>query len=94
MAYVLHITRKKDWGDDEPKITQEEWNGLKEQSVLEPTGLANYPNSTYAKWSDMYFSYRNGDITSVSPNEQGIQKMKEIASILHAKVQGDDGEYY
>jgi len=94
MAYVLHITRKKDWGADEPKITQEEWDALKKDGTLESTGDSRYPDAAYAKWQNYYFSFRNGDITSVSPDEKAIKKMKEVASIFHAKVQGDDGELY
>lgn len=43
---------------------------------------------------DPYIQYKNGNLYTINPNEDYIQKMKEIANKLNAKVQGDDGEEY
>lgn len=42
----------------------------------------------------VYFDYRDGRIVVKNPNDQIINKMKEIAEKLNANVIGDDGEIY
>ena len=42
----------------------------------------------------VWFSYQNGKISVKSPDDTISQKMLEIAKLLNARVQGDDGEWY
>jgi hypothetical protein len=100
MAYDLHITRKDKWVDKDPlkEITREEWDNLKTTGALVSLGNPNYPDEKYAKnpeiYPEVYFTYRNGNITCHGPDDASIQIMKHIAAILGAKVQGDDDELY
>lgn len=41
-----------------------------------------------------WFSLSQGNITVKNPDEEIIKKMLEIAGVLNARVQGDDGEFY
>lgn len=93
MAYTLHITRKKDWMDKEPKISQNEWNDLLANGTLELIDDENM-KAWDAKKGNVYFSFYEGNIECNPRNEKDIMTIKEIALVLHAKVQGDDGEFY
>lgn len=44
--------------------------------------------------NDAWFSYDRGNICVKNPDTEIIQKMLLIASLLRAKVMGDDGELY
>lgn len=79
--------------DEEPKISQNEWDTLKANGTLELVDDKN-KDAWDAKKGGIYFSFYQGDIICNPREEKDIEKIKEIASILHAKVQGDDGEYY
>lgn len=46
-------------------------------------------NGNYA-----WFDYREGRIVCKNPDEEIIGKMLDIAKLLNAKVQGDEGEIY
>jgi hypothetical protein len=41
-----------------------------------------------------WFDYGNGEITVKNPDQEIIYKMIEIAILLKARVEGDDGEIY
>lgn len=41
-----------------------------------------------------WFAYWKGSIDTKDPDAPTIRKMMQIASILNAKVQGDDGEFF
>lgn len=41
-----------------------------------------------------WFAYWKGSIDTKNPDAPTILKMMQIASVLNAKVQGDDGEFY
>lgn len=44
--------------------------------------------------SHAWFSYSNGNIDVKNPDDEIIGKMLVIAEALHARVQGDEGEFY
>ncbi|MEY4875175.1 MAG: hypothetical protein RL708_324 [Bacteroidota bacterium] len=44
--------------------------------------------------NEAWFSYEEGLITVKNPDNEIVNKMLSIAKVLHAKVQGDDLEYY
>lgn len=94
MAYTIHITKKTHWADKEPRITPEEWDSLKVKGILESVGDPNYPDDLYAKQGNVYFYFFDGDITCKPPDDAYIQKIKGVASVIGAKVEGDDGEFY
>lgn len=93
MAYTIHITKKKNWTDEEPKISQKEWDTLKANGTLESVSDKSM-NAWDARRGDVYFSFYSGDIVCNPRKEKDIEKIKEVASLLNAKVQGDDGEIY
>jgi len=41
-----------------------------------------------------WFDYRNGEIVVKNPDQEILIKMHQIASVLGARVQSDDGEAY
>ncbi len=51
--------------------------------------------SGHMKDSNMaWFDFRGGHVIVKNPDVEIRQKMYKIAQCLHARVQGDDGEYY
>jgi len=109
MGYDLHITRRKDWSDDEPDISLAEWEAyvagdpeLQLTGIAEtptPDGLLQYKNPGLAVWTahpsgQVWFDLRDGGIAVKTPDEVTIEKMVSIARRLNARVQGDDGETY
>lgn len=94
MAYTIHITKKKDWIKEEPNITQEEWEGLKKDGILKPVEGTDDFSSNRATKDNLSFWFYKGNINCNPPDDASIQKIKEIAALIGAKVQGDDGEFY
>lgn len=92
MAYAIHITKKEKWSDKEPTITQGEWKSLQEKGILKAD--PNYSSDLYAKRGDIFYYYFDGDIVCKPPDDAYINTIKEVADIIGAKVQGDDGEFY
>jgi hypothetical protein len=99
MGYDLHITRKKSWEDDEgPEITLEEWHAL----IREDPELSIHPEygPNCARWSgaskypDPWIDFAEGELYSKNPDGPLIEKMLQIARVLAATAQGDDGEIY
>lgn len=80
MGYDVHITRRENWWDEEGQaINTEEWDAV----VAARPGLATAP----VWWSA-------GRIVSKNPGDTVIAEMREVARVLEARVQGDDGEHY
>ncbi len=53
--------------------------------------MVSHPElDTAGAWLD----WRDGRIVVKNPDELLLEKMREIASVLGARVQGDDDEYY
>jgi hypothetical protein len=109
MAYSLHITRQKINFDRKPEfeISDSEWDSFIQQhpefklvdSIIENGLELKLKNTKIAKWTapngkNIWFKLYKGNISVVGPDETTVKKMKEIASSFHAKVQGDDGEFY
>jgi len=107
VGYDIHITRADDWIESpENPISLEE---LKEYfsrksgfeyskviSISRPCSIS--VEGEFFIWtnndSKVTFSYSMGCIDVSYVNDEVIEKMKEIASDLNAKVQGDEGEFY
>ena len=104
MSYDLHITKRENWFDKGNDITDEEWNKVLAcqpdflvtdtvEGILEGKKVFfTYKNMKIAKWREYYFTYADGNIDF--QQEEQIDKAREIASLLCAKIQGDDGEVY
>jgi hypothetical protein len=109
MGYDVHITRKANWFDEEPKITLEEWESLAESDpMLSANGWVDWKvngNAVRAKTflvreakdpddATALFWDSGGDVSASNPTPVGIAYMASIAARLKARVQGDDGEFY
>jgi hypothetical protein len=98
MGYGLHITRREQWADEGGDISSAEWLQL---VAIDPELCLVPENGPYfALWSgpsscaDPWLDWRGGQVFSKNPDEPLIDKMVDIARILGAKVQGDNGEVY
>jgi hypothetical protein len=110
MSYQLHIIRADHWlASESQPIALDEWRalidrhpGLRPQAeafvrnpiagdrivVPLPEGAAfDFDNQTF------YLSYRDGRITS-SYCDSASPVLRELASLLNAKLQGEEGESY
>jgi len=99
MGYDVHITRKKDWCDEDgPVITAEEWLryvASDPQLRLDPSSKRHSVTiDIQSEYPDPWLEWFNGEIYSKNPDEAIRAKMIQIAAALGAKVQGDDGETY
>ena len=98
MGYDLHITRRKQWTDTGDDITAREWL----EYVAHDAELKLSPDDGphWAVWSgpselpQPWLDWDDGQVYSKNPDEPLIRKMCAIARALHARVQGDDGEFY
>ncbi|MFJ9461349.1 hypothetical protein ACIRST_40555 [Kitasatospora sp. NPDC101447] len=80
MGYDVHITRRVNWWADEGQdISTAAWDAV----VAGNPGLAMAP-----MW------WTAGRIVSKNPSDAVIATMCQVAKVLDARVQGDDGEYY
>ena len=98
MGYDLHVTRKEHWADEEgPAIMPDEWLAIVQS---DPELTLDEENGPYfAVWSgsgeyECWIDYFEGDLFSKYPTDEFTEKMVQIAKLLGAKVQGDDGEVY
>ena len=60
--------------------------------VFYPPGFADWTGNKNIEGA--WFDYKNGRIESKNPEQETINKMKQIAKALNAKLMGDDGETY
>ena len=62
--------------------------------------IISMPVPATAVWTDSdgtakaAFRYSNGNITTCSNSDEVIGKMRQVAALLRAKVQGAEGEWY
>jgi hypothetical protein len=99
MGYDLHITRRKDWSDENDRsISLDEWHSYVESdpelrmddSLGEHFAVWSGPSAHELPW----LAWANGNIDSKNPDQPLIRKMIAVAAALGASVQGDDGERY
>ena len=98
MGYDIHITKRDEWYDeDDLGITREEFiqlvDGRDELSIVDQDSadLMAIRDGDETQWL-MWDS--SGDVLSKNPSQGMIAWMYEIAQLLGAKVQGDEGEIY
>jgi hypothetical protein len=109
MGYDIHITRKPNWFDEEPKIALEEWESYAESDpILSAEGWVDWKvNGNVVRAKIFVVSEEGnpegaaalswdagGDVSAKNPTPAGIAYMASIAARLNARVQGDDGEFY
>ncbi len=107
MSYDIHITCRESWLDEDgPEIDLQHWKII----VASDPSLAEFIDfdedddpegfEFLVEWSGhphgdkYYFDYEDCGLTVRRADEPAIEKMKQIAVLLGAKVQGDDGEIY
>ncbi|MGW4651994.1 hypothetical protein [Kitasatospora sp. NPDC004289] len=103
MGYDVHVTRRENWWDAErgSEITAREWRDAVEadpELVMTPASdawdgdveivLGEKPSERWPLW------WRDGRLWTKNPAHAVVLKMCQVAELLHARVQGDDGEYY
>lgn len=84
--------------DENPELKQTEAieiqakDGQQFKYTFEDAQIAKWkkPNSAEIIW----FLYRRGEITVSNPDEVTMEKVRQIAKRVGARVQGDDGEFY
>jgi len=112
MGYDVHITRKREWSDEDgPRITEDEWQAYVAcDADMVITGFAEHRNPQgetiritqplltewrkHSSHSPVWFSYFEGSLVVKNPDDECLAKMRQIAARLHARVQGDEGEFY
>ncbi|MEC2075841.1 hypothetical protein [Metabacillus fastidiosus] len=107
MSYNIHITRADDWVESEENpIKLEElidyFSGKSDFEYSEtfstPGPISMSIEADFFIWKHkdikVPFLYKKGQIVVSRANDEVIEKMKEIATELDARVQGDDGELY
>jgi len=99
MGYELHITRAGFWAENEGhEISRAEWIRLIEQHAELSIDERNGPffavwgttSPHYSPWLD----WSEGNIFTKNPDRPTLAKMLQIAELLGATVQGDEGEIY
>lgn len=97
MGYELHVTRAEFWAEnDSHRIEANEWLTVIESdaslSIDERNGryFAVFGSEDESGWID----WNDGNLYSTYPRRAVFAKLLDIADLLHAKVQGDDGEVY
>ncbi|MCB9879102.1 MAG: hypothetical protein H6835_16015 [Planctomycetes bacterium] len=95
MGYDLHITRSMDWADNRGhEISIEEWLAVvRQDSELDPDP-ANGPYSVRFGRGARWFDWSDGNVFTTDPDHASVAKMLDLAQLLVATVQGDDGEFY
>jgi hypothetical protein len=99
MGYEFHVTRAENWaGNEHQEILAEEWLAL---IRTDPELIPAPENGRYfvvwrgtTKYSETWFNWIGGNITTKNPDKATLRKMLEIATRLNAHIQGDEGEVY
>ena len=62
--------------------------------------ILRYEDQDLAEWSGhpaedvVWFDFWHGQVIVKNPDELTLAKMRQLARMLQARVQGDDGEFY
>jgi hypothetical protein len=97
MGYELYITRKKmPWDEEGPEIPLDEWLAYVASDpelrpapeILKHAVRLKVPSEYPDPWMDWF----GGNVYAKNPDRPIVEKMLKIASALHAKVTGDNGE--
>jgi hypothetical protein len=105
MGYDLHITRAPySWSDNAGhQILEAEWLAVvqADSELRMATPDDDYHMTGMVLWSRKFegyggpwFCWDRGNVYSKNPNAAIVAKMVQLAVLLSARVQGDDGEVY
>ena len=98
-GYDVHISRKANWVDDKgPRIERSEFlqymrtdpDIRRDLENTEDDFLVSIRGQTFPLW----FNPRMGELYTKDPSPAAIEKLKQIAKALNARVQGDEGENF
>ena len=98
-GYDAHLTRKTNWFDAVgPRISFADWLSYVRrdpQVKRDPLNTRNdfivtLPGESFPIW----FNPDLGEVYTKDPSDLALAKLIDIAKGLHARVQGDDGEFY
>ena len=97
MGYDLHVTRADFWAEnDDHRIAADEWLAVVDSDPSLIVDVRNGPYFAVFSTNDEsgWIDWKDGNLYSKYPQPAVFAKLLEIAEILRAKVQGDDGEVY
>ena len=99
MGYELHITRADHWSENsDATIAADEWMAVVEadpELSLFPENGPYFANwSGVSKLPEPWLDWFQGNIYTKHPDSALLRKMVQIAALLGAQVQGDEGEIY
>lgn len=98
MGYDLHITRTDDWaGNVGREISPDEWLAVVKADPelrLEPGNGPYFAAWRSASGDTGWLDWDAGNVAAKNPSPPLVLKMCQIAAVLSARVQGDDGEFY
>jgi hypothetical protein len=99
VGYDIHVTRAASWRENEKdRIQAKEWRALVEgDPELHPDPTSGEhavrwraDDSPPGAWFDWYA----GNVFTTNPDKAVLSKALQIASLLDAHVEGDDGTIY
>ena len=98
-GYDVHITRKSEWSADSgPRITMAEWLAYVRtdpQVKQDPLNTKNdFLVSVAGESFPLWYEPDLGELRMKDPSEKALAKLITIAEMMHARLQGDDGEFY
>jgi hypothetical protein len=98
MGYVIHLTRKESWSDEEgQEISLQQWI----EYVATDPEIAPDPENpdpenflVTLEGKDWPLWWDRGEVNTKSPDNWVITKLVQVAKALDARVLGDDDEIY
>jgi hypothetical protein len=105
VGHDVHITRKRHWADDAPRIARDDWLAvvdvdpeLELDAALTSTvrGEEDAPVAVWTRHPEHFvpFLHLDGDVVVTQPDAATLHKMWQVAVHLGARVQGIDGVFY
>lgn len=93
IGYDIHITRTEEWSDNgASQIARAEWLAVAE---ADPELTPDPENGkAFYTCGDSWFDWFEGNVDTKNPDHAVLAKALELAGVLDARVQGDDGELY
>jgi hypothetical protein len=110
VGYDVHVSRGDEWSDAAPISSSEWRAFVESSADLELVGAVEVANSLgetiryaspdLAMWTrhpsrpEIPFAFRGGRVVVKNPDEATLGRLRELATSLGARVQGDDGEFH
>ena len=92
------LVSEKEWENAVSNDPEMKMSKTAEVKTKDGKTTVRYSNHLLAEWKDndniFWFDYRNGEICVKDPSKKAIEKMKELAKKMEARVQGDECEIY